>query len=78
MASNPITEHETAEHMRDNIKTNVIASAEEALATRKVNINGQRNKDQWFINEVKVLAEQKKEAHVKYRSRGTEEIPMSE
>ncbi|GJQ88829.1 hypothetical protein Trydic_g4992 [Trypoxylus dichotomus] len=59
MTSNAITEDETAEYMWDKIRTNIIASAEKALGTRRMDINGKRKIIQWLTDEVKVLVEQK-------------------
>ena len=61
MASNPITEDEDIESSWNKIKTNIIESAKEALGTRKVNINGQRNNKPWFTEEVKTLSKEKKD-----------------
>lgn len=38
-----------------------------------MNINGKKNKKEWFTDEVKTLASQKKEAYIKYKNRRTTE-----
>lgn len=73
MASNPITEDEDIESSWNKIKTNIIESAKEALGTRKVNINGQRNNKPWFTEEVKTLSKEKKDAYIRYKNMKTTE-----
>lgn len=66
--NNPIEEVNDVEQAWERIKSNILKSAEEAIGTRRTNINGKRNPKSWFVEEIKVLAEEKRKAYLLYKS----------
>lgn len=69
--NNSIEEVNDVEQAWEKIKNNILKSAGEAISTRRININGKRNSKPWFVEEVKVLAEEKRKVYLRYRSNQT-------
>lgn len=57
----------------EKIKDKICQSAEEALDTRRVNINGPNNNRPWYTPEIKEQYEQKRHAYIRCISNRTQE-----
>lgn len=69
--NNPIEEVNDVEQAWERIKSNILKSAGETIGTRRININGKRNPKPWFVEDVKILVEEKRKAYLRYRSNQT-------
>lgn len=71
--TNCITEEDTIDIAWDKIKLNIKNSAAKTLGRRRININATRNNKPWFTEEVKLSAEKKRKAYIKYKNNRTQE-----
>lgn len=68
---NKTLETDNVETSWEKIKTNIIEAAEEAIGKRKCSSSGIRSNTPWFKEEIRTLAEEKRNAYLKYRNKTT-------
>ncbi|KAL3266416.1 hypothetical protein HHI36_010592, partial [Cryptolaemus montrouzieri] len=63
-----IKEEQIVDDSWNTMKTNILEAAKEALGTRIVGIAAKHKSTSWFTEEVKALANEKRESYLRYRS----------